>query len=131
MAQSSSYAVFMERVLLVIGLIPEGRVTTYGMIARALGQPGSARMVGWVVLRLPDDHGLPAHRLVNRIGYLSGGWYFGHPQVMRDLLEEENVPFVDEFQVDLAACVWDPGDDPEVERLMSGDGNGPSALLTS
>jgi methylated-DNA-protein-cysteine methyltransferase-like protein len=128
MSQRSAHAVFMERVLQIVGLIPEGRVTTYGMIARALGHPRSARVVGWAVLRLPDGHGLPAHRLVNRIGYLSGGWHFGHPQVMRGLLEEENVPFVDEFQVDLASCVWDPADDPAVCRLISGDHDHASAL---
>lgn len=118
MAGASSHAVFMTRVLDVVRLIPEGRVTTYGLIARALGHPRSARMVGWAVLRLPDGHDLPAHRLVNRIGYLSGGWHFGHPRVMRDLLLAESVPFIDTFQVDLAACAWDPADDPGVERLL-------------
>lgn len=121
MSPPSSHSVFMEQVLQVIRLIPEGRVTTYGLIARALGHPRSARMVGWAALRSPDGHDLPTHRLVNRVGYLSGGWHFGHPRVMRDLLEEENVPFVDAFQVDLAACVWDPADSRDVERLMGGD----------
>ncbi|MDQ3541238.1 MAG: MGMT family protein [Chloroflexota bacterium] len=124
MSQPSSHAVFMERVLVVIRLIPEGRVTTYGLIARALGQPRSARMVGWAALRLPDGHDLPTHRLVNRVGYLSGGWHFGHPQVMRDLLEDENVRFVDAFRVDLVACGWDPADDPDVERLLNGEDAG-------
>ncbi|HEV2065831.1 MAG TPA: MGMT family protein [Thermomicrobiales bacterium] len=113
-----SHATFMRRVLEVVRLIPEGRVTTYGMVARALGQPRSARMVGWAVLRLPQDHDLPAHRLVNRVGYLSGGWHFGHPQVMRELLEQENVPFIGAFQVDLALCAWDPADDPRVEKIV-------------
>jgi len=117
----TSRATFMRRVVEVVRLIPKGRVTTYGMIARSLGQPRSARMVGWAVLRLPSDHDVPAHRLVNRVGYLSGGWHFGHPQVMRDLLEEENVPFIDAFQVDLASCVWDPADDPEVQRMVRVD----------
>ncbi len=126
MAQASSHAVFMEQVLEVIGLIPKGRVTTYGLVARTLGHPRSARMVGWAVLRMPDGLDLPTHRLVNRVGFLSGGWHFGHPQIMRDLLEEENVPFVDAFQVDLAACVWDPADDPGVQRLMDGVDRGSS-----
>lgn len=120
MSEPSSHAVFMERVIQVIRMIPEGRVTTYGWIARALGQPRSARMVGWAVLRMPAGHDLPAHRLVNRVGYLSGGWHFGHPQMMRALLEDENVPFIDELQVDLDACGWDPAEDPAVERLMRG-----------
>lgn len=105
MPEPSSHAVFMELVIQVIRLIPKGRVTTYGWIARA-------------VLRIPAGHDLPAHRLVNRIGYLSGGWHFGHPQVMRDLLEDEDVPFIDEFRVDLDACGWDPADDPDVEHLL-------------
>lgn len=117
---------FMKQVLEVIALIPEGRVTTYGHIARALGHPRSARMVGWAVLRMPDSLDLPTHRLVNRVGYLSGGWHFGHPQVMRDLLEEEEVPFIDAFQVDLAACLWDPADDPAVERLLDSEDAGAS-----
>jgi len=118
-AGPSPHAVFMAQVPEVIRLIPKGRVTTYGLIARALGHPRSARMVGWAVLRMPAGHDLPAHRLVNRVGYLSGGWHFGHPQVMRDLLEEENVPFIDAFQVDLALCAWDPANDSDVERLVS------------
>lgn len=121
MFDPSSHAVFMKRVIQVIRLIPEGRVTTYGLIARALGHPRSARMVGWAALRLPAGHNLPTHRLVNRVGYLSGGWHFGHPHVMRDLLNDENVPFVDEFQVDLTACVWDPADDPDLQRLLASD----------
>lgn len=124
MSPPSSHSVFMQLVPQVVRLIPEGKVTTYGLIARALGRPRSARIVGWAVLRLPNGHDVPAHRLVNRVGYLSGGWHFGHPQVMRDLLLEEHVRFVNEYQVDLVACVWDPGDDPGVERLLeqaSGD----------
>ncbi len=119
MSQPSPHAAFMKQVLEVVRLIPEGRVTTYGMIARALGKPRSARIVGWAVLRLPEGHGLPAHRLVNRVGYLSGGWHFGHPMVMRGLLEDENVPFLDQFQVDLESCQWDPADDPAVQRLVA------------
>lgn len=114
----STHTVFMERVVQVVRMIPYGRVSTYGLIASALGQPRAARMVGWAMLRLPDDHGVPAHRLVNRVGYLSGGWHFGHPAVMRGLLEDERVPFAADYQVDLASCVWDPADDPRVERML-------------
>jgi methylated-DNA-protein-cysteine methyltransferase-like protein len=114
----SSHAVFMQRVVEVVRMIPRGRVTSFGLVATALGEPRSARMVGWAMLRLPADHDVPAHRLVNRVGYLSGGWHFGHPQVMRDLLEEEGVPFVDTFQVDLRGTLWDPADDPRVEAML-------------
>jgi methylated-DNA-protein-cysteine methyltransferase-like protein len=108
---------FDERVYAVVSAIPVGRVTTYGLIARALGTPRSARMVGWALRRTPQDRHLPAHRVVNRTGFLSGGWYFGHPDVMRDRLLAEHVPFVDEYQVDLRISVWDPSDEPALDHL--------------
>ena len=65
-------------------------------------------MVGWAVNSPPPELDLPCHRVVNRIGYLSGGWHFGHPDVMRDALLDEGVTFVDEYQVDLTRHFWDP-----------------------
>ena len=65
-------------------------------------------MVGWAVSSPPPELHLPCHRVVNRIGYLSGGWHFGHPDVMRDRLLEEGVAFSDEYQVDLKRHFWDP-----------------------
>lgn len=106
---------FPERVYAVVARIPRGQVTTYGRIARALGEPRAARMVGWALRHVAPDTDLPCHRVVNRIGVLSGGWHFGHPDVMRDLLLAEAVPFCDEHQVDLAACLWDPADDPALD----------------
>jgi methylated-DNA-protein-cysteine methyltransferase-like protein len=99
---------FTNRVYAVVARIPHGRVTTYGAIARALGEPRSARMVGWAVNAPPPELQLPCHRVVNRIGFLSGGWHFGHPDVMRDALREEDITFVDEYQVDLKQHFWDP-----------------------
>ena len=99
---------FTNRVYDLVARIPYGRVTTYGALARALGEPRSARMVGWAVNAPPPELGLPCHRVVNRIGFLSGGWHFGHPDVMRDALLEEGVTFVDEYQVDLKRHFWDP-----------------------
>ena len=108
---------FAARVYDVLARIPSGRVTTYGRIARALGESRSARMVGWALMYAEDDpqgRDLPCHRVVNRVGLLSGGWHFGHPDVMRGLLLAEDVPFADDYQVDLARCLWDPADeDPE------------------
>lgn len=109
---------FPERVALVVERIPYGHVTTYGRIAAALGSPKSARMVGWALGGLADGHGLPAHRVVNRVGFLSGGVAFGHPEIMRGRLEDEDVPFVDEWVVDLDECLWDPSDDPEIADLF-------------
>jgi len=108
---------FVERVYETVSRIPPGRVTTYGRIARALGAPRSARMVGWALNRTPPETRLPAHRVVNRVGFLSGGLHFGHPDVMRRLLVAEGVPFVEEYTVDLEAALWDPADDPSLDYL--------------
>jgi len=104
---------FSARVYNLVARIPTGRVTSYGRIARALGEPRSARMVGWALMHAPADRDLPCHRVVNRVGLLSGGWHFGHPSVMRGMLLAEGVPFLDEDQVDLVRCLWEPwNDDP-------------------
>lgn len=99
---------FPERVHDVVRLIPPGRVTTYGRIARYLGAPRSARMVGYAMHRCPDDVSEIAHRVVNRDGELTGGWSWGHPAIMRGLLEDEGVTFSDEYRVDLSRHLWDP-----------------------
>lgn len=109
---------FDERVYTVVSAIPRGRVTTYGLIARALGDPRSARMVGWAMRRTPPGRRIPAHRVVNRIGFLSGGWHFGHPDIMRDRLVAENIQFVDEYQVDLTMNLWDPSDERVLDHLF-------------
>lgn len=107
-----------ERVYAIVLAIPEGRVTTYGLIARAMGDARGARMVGWALRRTPPGRRIPAHRVVNRIGFLSGGWYFGHPDIMRERLIAEDVPFVDEYQVDLRTALWDPADEPALDDLV-------------
>lgn len=99
---------FSRRVYEVVARIPIGRVTSYGRIARSLGDPRAARMVGWALRTVPDDLDLPCHRVVNSEGMLSGGWQFGHPDVMRELLQQEGVPFQDDFQVAIDRCVWNP-----------------------
>lgn len=106
---------FRQQVAMVVARIPPGQVTTYGRIAMAIGAPRSARMVGWAMSNLDNGHELPAHRVVNRAGYLSGAQAFGHPEIMRDLLLEEGVPFQSEWVVALEECIWDPADDPGLD----------------
>lgn len=108
----------MERAYATVARIPYGRVTTYGAIARAIGQPRAARMVGWAVSAPPPERQLPCHRVVNRIGFLSGGWHFGHPDVMRAALVAEGVQFIDDYQVDLTRHFWDPSSDSSAADEM-------------
>jgi methylated-DNA-protein-cysteine methyltransferase-like protein len=70
--------------------------------------PRGARAVGWSLRSAPHADQFPCHRVVNRVGCLSGGWHWGHPDVMAALLRAEGVPFLADHQVDLAACLWLP-----------------------
>ncbi len=106
-----SQAPFAEQVFSFVAQIPPGMVTTYGDIARALGDPRGGRQVGWAIAGSPGGLDLPFHRVVNRDGFLSGGWAFGHPDVMKQRLVSEGVPFADEHTVDIKRCHWIPGDD--------------------
>lgn len=100
-----------DLVFAIVGQIPHGRVTSYGDIARALGDPRGARQVGWAIAGSPEGLDLPFHRVVNREGFLSGGWAFGHPEIMKQRLVAEGVPFIDEYTVDMKRCHWIPGED--------------------
>ncbi len=102
---------FFDHVFVVVSRIPRGRVATYGSIARALGTPRAARSVGWALSLAPAQDALPCHRVVDRNGFLSGGWHWGHPDVMAALLLDEGVPFLDPYRVDLAACLWLPDEE--------------------
>lgn len=86
-------------------------------------------MVGWAMRGVVQERGLPCQRVVNHAGYLSGGWAFGHPDIMRELLMAEGVPFTSEYTVDLKQCVWDPAD--ELDRLDLPVWFAPSALLAA
>lgn len=99
---------FFELVYQVVELIPEGRVTSYGAIAKYLGAARSSRMVGWALNALNNSqHHLPAHRVVNRKGLLTGKAHFtGEP--MEDLLASEGVTIVDNQIQQLEAIYWDP-----------------------
>ncbi len=100
---------FFEQVYEITKLIPFGRVTSYGAIAKCIGTAGSSRMVGWA---LNNCHGLPgfipAHRVVNRNGILSGKHHFGGENVMKQLLESEGVKVEDDKIIDFEKVYWDP-----------------------
>lgn len=100
---------FFEKVYEVTKMIPKGRVTTYGAIARYLGAPGAARMVGWA---LNNSHAqkdfIPAHRVVNRNGLLTGKNHFSGSSVMQDLLESENIQVVNDKVLNFSDLFWDP-----------------------
>jgi methylated-DNA-protein-cysteine methyltransferase-like protein len=89
--------------------IPAGRVTTYGAIARCIGSPGASRMVGWALNNChTKDELIPAHRVVNRNGMLSGKHHFRHPDLMQELLESEGIQVVNDHIVNFKEKFWDP-----------------------
>jgi len=94
-----------------------GRVTTYGWLAKAVGYPRGARMVGWFMNESPE--GVPAQRVINSKGELSGSWAFGSPELMRQLLESEGIVFSEDGRVDLKRYGWDPARDLSEEELRS------------
>lgn len=101
---------FFERVYEVARKVPFGRVTTYGAIAAFLGSRMSARMVGWAMNQCHTQPAeVPAHRVVNRSGCLTGKHHFGGPRVMQELLESEGITVVDDKVADFARLFWDPG----------------------
>ena len=102
---------FAEEVYALVRQIPPGRVTTYGTIGQLLGRYRSARLVGWAMRHSPG--GLPAHRVVNASGILSGGWAFGHPSVQRALLDAEGVTFVADARCDLCTHYWPTSDEAD------------------
>lgn len=99
---------FASQVYALVARIPAGRVTTYGALARALGDPRKAREVGWALAATPDDLDIPAHRVINSRGELSGGWAFGGYDVHRALLEAEGIRFLGDGRVDLKLHFWEP-----------------------
>ncbi len=105
----SSRSNFFDRVYEVTRLIPVGRVTTYGAIARYLGSAKSSRMVGWALNGCHHlDEFLPAHRVVNRAGLLSGRQHFPGVDTMEQLLEAEGVEVLNSKVVEFEKLFWDP-----------------------
>lgn len=105
---------FFEKVWEVAKLIPEGRVTSYGAIAKYIGSPGAARMVGWA-MNGSHKHSsvIPAHRVVNRLGILSGKHHFPGENLMEELLQSEGIHVVDNKIVDFENYFWNPSKELE------------------
>ena len=102
---------FFEKVYQVAEQIPYGRVTSYGAIAKYLGTPKSARMVGWAMNASHVNPKVPAHRVVNRIGVLSGKHHFEGTNLMQQLLESEGVEVLDHQIQNFESLFWDPSKD--------------------
>ncbi len=90
--------------------VPKGRVTSYGAIARCIGTGGSARLVGWALNAAHQYKDVPAHRVVNRNGLLSGKMYFETPETMQQLLEQEGIVVKDDQVQDFKRVFWDPAE---------------------
>ena len=99
---------FFERVYEIARKIPYGRVTSYGAIAKALGTARSARMVGWAMNASHNLEDVPAHRVVNRKGLLTGKHHFEGTNLMQQLLESEGVKVVDNQIIDFEKHFWEP-----------------------
>lgn len=97
---------FYQRVYEVVKAIPKGKVMTYGQVAALCGNPRASRAVGYALHVNPQPGVIPCHRIVNRKGYLSGGFAFGGIEVQKALLEGEGVAVDGEFRVDLARYLF-------------------------
>lgn len=99
---------FFSQVYEVVRQIPPGRVTSYGAIARFLGAAGSSRMVGWAMNNASKMEDIPAQRVVNRNGLLTGKHHFPGTRVMEQMLEAEGVEVKDDKVVHFQEIFWDP-----------------------
>ena len=99
---------FFERVYKIVKQIPHGRVTSYGAIAKKLGSAKSARMVGWAMNASHNLEDVPAHRVVNRNGLLTGKHHFDGTSLMQQLLENEGIEVVDNQIQNFDKVFWDP-----------------------
>lgn len=104
---------FAQNVYEIVRLVPPGRVTTYGAIARALVEPGRSRLVGWALNNCPAD--VPAHRVVNRNGVLTGRQFFGGDR-MQMLLKEEGVEVIDNKVHNFKQFLWEPMKDMKCDE---------------
>jgi len=100
---------FFQRVYDVTRMVPFGRVTTYGAIASYLGSPGAARMVGWAMNQCHSSpHYVPAHRVVNRLGLLTGKHHFDGSSLMQEMLENEGAIIEENRIMNMKEMFWDP-----------------------
>jgi methylated-DNA-protein-cysteine methyltransferase-like protein len=95
----------------VVRLIPEGRVTSYGAIAKYLGAPRSSRMVGWAMNASHREQNIPAHRVVNRTGLLTGKMHFTPPEAMEQRLIAEGISVKDDQVQEFKKIFWDPSEE--------------------
>ena len=100
---------FFEKVYVLARQIPFGKVTSYGAIAKHLGSAGSARMVGWAMNASHNKSDIPAHRVVNQKGLLTGKHHFDGKNVMQQLLENEGIKVIDNQIQDFEKHFWEPG----------------------
>lgn len=98
---------FFQAVYNIVKQIPQGKVATYGQIAKLVGSPRAARQVGWALHVNPEPYVIPCHRVVNRNGRISSAFAFGGANVQRELLEKEGVTFADCETVELDKYLWD------------------------
>ena len=105
---AKDYTHFFKDVYEVVRLIPPGRVTNYGAIGAYLGAKSSARMVGWAMNAAHGLADVPAHRVVNRTGLLSGRHHFSTPATMQERLEAEGLTVLNNQVQDFKAVFWDP-----------------------
>ncbi len=100
---------FFDRVYQVVSQIPYGRVTSYGAVARYLGSTGAARMVGWAMNQShTSEIFIPAHRVVNRVGMLTGKHHFDGTNLMQELLENEGAIIEENRILNFDDLFWDP-----------------------
>jgi len=102
---------FFDDVYEVVKLIPKGRATSYGAIGRYLGLKSSARMVGWAMNSAHDRKDVPAHRVVNRNGLLTGRHHFATPTRMEELLKKEGLKIRNHQILDFKNIFWDPAEE--------------------
>ena len=115
----------MAQVYALVQACPPGRVTTYGWLGKAIGYPRGARMIGWFMNESPE--GVPAQRVINSKGELSGSWAFGQRGKMRQLLEAEGIVFSPDERVDLKRYGWDPSqalNEEELKQILHGAAKG-------
>lgn len=106
---------FFQNVHDVAKLIPQGRVTSYGAIAKYLSAPRSSRMVGYAMNAAAGDISIPAHRVVNRMGMLTGKMHFSSPTAMQESLEKEGIKVQDDQIVAFKEIFWDPAIELSIE----------------
>ena len=99
---------FFQKVYKVVKMIPSGRVSTYGLIAKYLGSTKSSRVVGYAMNASHQNSEIPAHRVVNRVGLLTGKYHFSGTTLMKDLLESEGVKIQNDRVINFKKVVWDP-----------------------